>query len=77
MSDEFVTDRFNNCWPEDEIPPYTLWKCAKCGDQYVDPDDVPYITPEPQQPRLYWLSTFEPLCEDCAVNAGIPPIDKD
>lgn len=74
---EYVTDLYEDSYPEDDYPKYDTWNCAKCGTEYVDPEDMTLPTREPKQLRLYWLSVTEPLCEDCATQAGIPALDED
>lgn len=71
---------YDNSYPEDEIPDYTSWRCAKCGEELIDPEDFGYshIAQEiARESRLYWLSPTESLCYSCASRAGIPPIDEE
>lgn len=82
---KYVTDTFDVSWPEDEHPNVETWNCIKCNRNFVDPEDHSYADAlaearkhevvERLEPRLYWLSVTEPLCGDCASEAGIPPID--
>jgi hypothetical protein len=70
-----------------EFTEYDTWMCAKCHSLFVDIEDFPNarIVDDGQElselpsleARLYWLSLTEPICEACAVIAGIPPIDKE
>lgn len=63
-----------------EASEYNIWTCAKCSHEFVDPEDYPEaeISNDLQlEIRLYWLSPTEVLCSDCAIKAGIPPLDKE
>lgn len=63
---------------------YDTWECTKCGSSFIDPEDYPHLTTIPEgeenvrglEPRLYWLNITEPVCSDCAIKSGIPPIDE-
>lgn len=68
---------FKDCWPDRR---FDIWTCTRCKREFVDQEDFPrakvndgYLL----EVRLYWLSQTEPLCSDCAVQSGIPPIDKE
>jgi hypothetical protein len=63
------------------------WECYKCHKKYFDEDVLKttpnYVfdhfeeaLPHPSEPKLYWLGINEPVCEGCAVEIGIPPIDE-
>jgi hypothetical protein len=64
---------------DDRALAYDTWTCAKCKEVFIDPEDYPNAKPadgEQVEPRLYWLSITEPLCCECAITSGIPPIDE-
>lgn len=59
---------------------YDYWMCVICSKEFVDEEDFPNAIIDPKdvsQVRLYWLSETESVCEDCALEAGIPAIDKE
>lgn len=65
---------------------YDTWMCAKCKKHFMDPEDYPKIKKIPKsdreyvngiESRLYWLSETEVVCNNCAVESHIPPIDKE
>lgn len=61
---------------------YDTWICAKCKQELVDSEDFPGLEKKLDheigyEPRLYWLSSTEPVCSSCAISAGLPPIDKE
>jgi hypothetical protein len=69
---------FGDRYPEDETPDYETWSCSKCHKEFIDPEDFsfPHVAKDiPREPRLYWLSITEPLCENCAAIVGVPPLD--
>lgn len=77
---EFVTDLFEDSYPEDDPSGCNFWNCVKCSKEFVDPEDYPRSQDYPEVPRevrMYWLSITECLCENCAVETGIPAIDKE
>lgn len=74
------SNEYEDSYPEDETPDYDSWHCAKCSEEFIDPEDFGYahIAKDiARESRLYWLSPTEPLCYNCAAKAGIPPIDED
>lgn len=61
---------------------YDTWTCFKCHEDFIDPEDHPEMKDSPDraigfEPRMYWLGPTEPVCDHCAQNLGLPPIDKE
>lgn len=76
---EYVTDRFEDSYPDDEVPPVETWECVKCHKKLVDPDDCPWahMYAYKIEAKDHWLGPTEPVCHSCAVAAGIPSIDEE
>lgn len=58
---------------------YDTWECFKCHRQFYDPEDIAtgIANGKRFEAKLYWLGPTEPLCSDCAIEAHIPPVDKE
>lgn len=66
----------------DGEPGVDIWTCKKCKREFIDPEDFPsgWIWEEDTirlEVKMYWLGINEPVCENCAIDIGIPPIDKE
>lgn len=81
-TDDFVTDLYEDDYPDDDDPGCKSWKCVKCNKEFIDPEEFPngwMHTSETVklETQLYWLGISEPVCSNCAVDSGLPPIDKE
>ena len=65
--------------PNEEIIVIT-WICTKCGKEFQDADEGAWVCSRldiPAEPKEYWLGPTEPVCQQCAINIGLPAIDKE